>query len=43
MTCYDLALKAAQRVYCLQEGRVALAGAAKDVTREVIAAAYFGV
>ncbi len=37
------ALKVAQRVYCLQEGRVALAGAAKDLTREAIAAAYFGV
>ncbi len=37
------ALKAAQRVYCLQEGRVALAGAAKNLTREQIAAAYFGV
>jgi branched-chain amino acid transport system ATP-binding protein len=37
------ALKAAQRVYCLQEGRVALVGAAKDLTREAIAAAYFGV
>jgi branched-chain amino acid transport system ATP-binding protein len=37
------AQKAAARVYCLQEGRVALAGAAKDLTREQIAAAYFGV
>jgi branched-chain amino acid transport system ATP-binding protein len=37
------ALKTTQRVYCLQEGRVALAGAAKDLTREAIAAAYFGV
>jgi branched-chain amino acid transport system ATP-binding protein len=37
------ALKAAQRVYCLQEGRVALAGEAKTLTREQIAAAYFGV
>ena len=37
------ALKAAQRVYCLQEGRVALTGAAKDLTRETIAAAYFGL
>jgi len=37
------ALKAVCRVYCLQEGRVALAGAAKDLTREAIAAAYFGV
>jgi len=43
--CPDVvqALKATQRVYCLQEGRVALAGAAKDLTREAIAAAYFGV
>lgn len=37
------ALKAAKRVYCLQEGRVALAGAARDLSRERIAAAYFGV
>jgi len=37
------ALKAADRMYCLQEGRVALSGAAKDLTREQIAAAYFGV
>src|SRR5690348_737049 len=37
------ALAAASRVYCLQEGRVALAGPAKDLTREAIAAAYFGV
>jgi branched-chain amino acid transport system ATP-binding protein len=37
------ALTAAARVYCLQEGRVALAGAAKDLTREAIAAAYFGI
>jgi branched-chain amino acid transport system ATP-binding protein len=37
------ALRATQRVYCLQEGRVALTGAAKELTREAIAAAYFGV
>ena len=37
------ALKAVRHVYCLQEGRVSLAGAAKDLTREAIAAAYFGV
>lgn len=37
------ALKAAERVYCLQEGRVALSGAAAELTREQIAAAYFGV
>lgn len=37
------ALKAASRVYCLQEGRVALEGAARELTRDVISAAYFGV
>ncbi len=37
------ALRAANHVYCLQEGRVALEGAAKSLTREAIAAAYFGV
>jgi branched-chain amino acid transport system ATP-binding protein len=37
------ALKAVQHVYCLQEGRVALAGAASALTREAISAAYFGV
>jgi branched-chain amino acid transport system ATP-binding protein len=36
------ALKAAAQVYCLQEGRVALQGAAHDLTRQAIAAAYFG-
>jgi branched-chain amino acid transport system ATP-binding protein len=36
------ALKAAAQVYCLQEGRVALQGPARKVTREAIAAAYFG-
>jgi branched-chain amino acid transport system ATP-binding protein len=36
------ALKAADHVYCLQEGRVALAGAAATLTRESISAAYFG-
>ncbi|HVV62553.1 MAG TPA: ABC transporter ATP-binding protein [Pseudolabrys sp.] len=37
------ALQAANQVYCLQEGRVALEGAARDMTREKISAAYFGV
>jgi len=37
------ALRAASHAYCLQEGRVALAGAARALTREAIAAAYFGV
>ena len=37
------ALKAAQRVYCLQEGRVALEGNTATVTRQDISAAYFGI
>jgi branched-chain amino acid transport system ATP-binding protein len=37
------ALAAANHVYCLQEGRVALEGAAAALTREAISAAYFGV
>src|SRR5450631_647867 len=37
------ALKAAARVYCLQEGRIALDGPARELTRESISAAYFGV
>jgi branched-chain amino acid transport system ATP-binding protein len=37
------ALAAAQYVYCLQEGRVALEGAPATLTREAISAAYFGV
>jgi branched-chain amino acid transport system ATP-binding protein len=37
------ALKAAQHVYCLQEGRVALSGLARNLTRDAVSAAYFGV
>jgi branched-chain amino acid transport system ATP-binding protein len=37
------ALAAASHVYCLQEGRVALQGAAGALTRDAISAAYFGV
>ena len=37
------ALNAASRVYCLQEGRIALQGNAGELTREDISAAYFGV
>jgi branched-chain amino acid transport system ATP-binding protein len=37
------ALKAASQVYCLQEGRIALQGPARELTRESISAAYFGV
>jgi len=37
------ALSASNHVYCLQEGRVALSGAADTLTRDAISAAYFGV
>jgi len=37
------ALRAANHVYCLQEGRIALHGPAGELTREAISAAYFGV
>jgi len=37
------ALHAASYVYCLQEGRIALKGSAREVTREAISAAYFGI
>lgn len=37
------ALAIADRVYCLQEGRVALEGRPGDLTRERIRLAYFGV
>jgi branched-chain amino acid transport system ATP-binding protein len=37
------ALKAADHVYCMQEGRVVLQGKAGEVTREAVSAAYFGV
>jgi branched-chain amino acid transport system ATP-binding protein len=37
------ALNIADHVYCMLEGRVALSGPAGSLTREAIAAAYFGV
>lgn len=37
------ALKVADRVYCMMEGRVTLAGRPDELTREAIHAAYFGV
>lgn len=37
------ALKISDYIYCMQEGRVALEGLTSQVTREDIAAAYFGV
>jgi branched-chain amino acid transport system ATP-binding protein len=36
------ALDAAREVFCLQEGRVALAGRSATLSREAISAAYFG-
>ena len=36
------ALEVADRVYCLQEGRLALTGTPDSLTRDRIAAAYFG-
>jgi branched-chain amino acid transport system ATP-binding protein len=39
----ERALSAAARAYCLQEGRVALAGPAASLTRDAIRVAYFGV
>ena len=38
----EQALRAASRAYCLQEGRVALAGNARVLSREAVSAAYFG-
>jgi len=37
------AMRVAQRIVCLQEGRVSLQGAADQLTREQISAAYFGI
>jgi branched-chain amino acid transport system ATP-binding protein len=37
------ALGAADRVYCFQEGRIALTGRPDELTRDAIHAAYFGV
>ena len=37
------ALKIADHVYCMLEGRIALHGPARSLSREAIAAAYFGV
>ena len=37
------ALKIADRIYCMLEGRVVLQGGAGELTRAAIAAAYFGV
>jgi branched-chain amino acid transport system ATP-binding protein len=38
-----VAQKVSSRLYCLQEGRVTLSGASRELTREQISEAYFGV
>ena len=38
-----LAMRVSHRVYCLQEGRVSLAGRSQDLSREQVSAAYFGL
>jgi branched-chain amino acid transport system ATP-binding protein len=38
-----LAMRMSNRLYCLQEGRVSLAGRSADLTREQVSQAYFGV
>jgi branched-chain amino acid transport system ATP-binding protein len=39
----SLAQRMSSRLYCFQEGRVALAGASASLTRAEISGAYFGV
>ena len=38
----SLAKEASDRLYCMLEGRITLTGASRDITRDAIAAAYFG-
>ena len=38
-----MAQRVSHRIYCFQEGRVALQGASAELTREQISQAYFGV
>ena len=37
------AIEISNRVYCLQEGKIALTGISKELTREEISKAYFGI
>ena len=37
------ALSVSDRVYCLMEGRVTLEGGSRDISREAISQAYFGI
>jgi branched-chain amino acid transport system ATP-binding protein len=36
-------MRVADRVYCLQKGRVSLTGKPGELTRDQVSAAYFGV
>ncbi|MBY5970835.1 ABC transporter ATP-binding protein [Ferrimonas balearica] len=38
----SLAREASNRLYCMLEGRITLTGASSDISRDAIAAAYFG-
>ena len=38
-----LAIRMSHRLYCLREGRVALAGPSPELSREAVSAAYFGM
>jgi branched-chain amino acid transport system ATP-binding protein len=38
-----MAQRMSRRIYCFQEGHVALQGASESFTREQISQAYFGV
>jgi branched-chain amino acid transport system ATP-binding protein len=38
-----LAMEVSNRVYCLQEGRMSLAGRSSELTREQVSKAYFGI
>jgi branched-chain amino acid transport system ATP-binding protein len=38
-----LAMHISNRLYCLQEGRVSLSGRSRELTREQVSRAYFGV
>jgi branched-chain amino acid transport system ATP-binding protein len=37
------ALAVSNHVYCLQEGRISLAGPSRSLDRDTLRAAYFGV
>ena len=39
----DMALRAADEIYCFMHGRVTLRGAPADLDKDRISAAYFGI